>query len=62
MKLFIGDTDEPVCLRPSISGLKNRWCPEIVELMERMWAQDHNDRPTMTEVVEELTALVQQYR
>ncbi|KAH6918311.1 TKL/TKL-ccin protein kinase [Coprinopsis sp. MPI-PUGE-AT-0042] len=47
--------------RPSIAGLKKLWCPEIVELMERMWAQDHIDRPTMSEVVEELQALVKQY-
>ncbi|KIP08867.1 hypothetical protein PHLGIDRAFT_68661 [Phlebiopsis gigantea 11061_1 CR5-6] len=48
--------------RPSIHGLKTRWCPEIVDLMERMWAQDHNDRPTISEVVAELRTLAQQYR
>lgn len=48
--------------RPSVSGLRKHWCPEIVDLMERMWAHEHQDRPSMTEVVEELEHLVQQYR
>ena len=43
--------------RPPISGLRKHWCPEIVDLMERMWAQDANDRPDMTEVVHELERL-----
>jgi hypothetical protein len=30
--------------------------------MERMWAHEHADRPTMPEVVEELQALVQAAR
>jgi mitogen-activated protein kinase kinase kinase 13 len=30
--------------------------------MERMWAHEHQDRPTMSEVVQELQDLVQQYR
>lgn len=53
--------DEPT-LRPSLNGLRNRWCPEIVDLIERMWAQDHQDRPTMTEVVQEVEVLVRKYR
>jgi mitogen-activated protein kinase kinase kinase 13 len=44
--------------RPSIYGLRKQWCPEIVDLIERMWAQEHNDRPTMSEVVEELERLI----
>ncbi|CAL1705317.1 unnamed protein product [Somion occarium] len=48
--------------RPSVQGLRKQWCPEIVDLIERMWAQDHQDRPTMTEVVQELERLVQKYR
>ncbi|KAI0256887.1 hypothetical protein BJV78DRAFT_1167683 [Lactifluus subvellereus] len=44
--------------RPTMSGLRKQWCPEIVDLVERMWAQDHQDRPTMTEVVTELEELV----
>ncbi|KII89063.1 hypothetical protein PLICRDRAFT_40703 [Plicaturopsis crispa FD-325 SS-3] len=44
--------------RPSISGLRKQYCPEIVDLVERMWAHEHQDRPTMSEVVEELEMLV----
>jgi mitogen-activated protein kinase kinase kinase 13 len=51
-----------VHLRPSVSGLRKQWCPEIVDLIERMWAQDHQDRPTMTEVVTELEELVRKYK
>ena len=43
---------------PSVSGLRKQWSPEIVELMERMWAQDPHDRPTMTQVVEELETMM----
>ncbi|EGN95578.1 hypothetical protein SERLA73DRAFT_186672 [Serpula lacrymans var. lacrymans S7.3] len=46
--------------RPSISGLRKLWCPEIIELLERMWAHDPQDRPTMSEVVEELEHLASQ--
>jgi mitogen-activated protein kinase kinase kinase 13 len=48
--------------RPSVSGLRKQWCPEIVDLLERMWAHDHQDRPTMTEVVTELEELVRKYK
>ncbi|KAG6817823.1 hypothetical protein H0H87_003231, partial [Tephrocybe sp. NHM501043] len=44
--------------RPSVSGLRKQWCPEIVDLIERMWAQDHQERPTMSEVVEALEEMV----
>ncbi|CAA7271468.1 unnamed protein product [Cyclocybe aegerita] len=47
--------------RPSIAGLRKQWCPEIIDLVERMWAQEHQDRPTMTEVVEALEELVKKY-
>ncbi|KAG0697001.1 hypothetical protein DFH29DRAFT_174803 [Suillus ampliporus] len=40
--------------RPPITGLRKQWCPEIIDLLERMWAHDPNDRPTMSEVVKEL--------
>ena len=49
-------------LRPSVSGLRKQWCPEIVDLIERMWAQEHHDRPTITEVVTELEELVRKYK
>ncbi|KAF9484664.1 hypothetical protein BDN70DRAFT_797394 [Pholiota conissans] len=47
--------------RPSVAGLRKQWCPEIVDLIERMWAQEHQDRPTMSQVVETLEDLVAQY-
>ncbi|KAJ4487679.1 hypothetical protein J3R30DRAFT_3430302 [Lentinula aciculospora] len=47
--------------RPSLSGLRKQWCPDIVDLIERMWAQEHQDRPTMSEVVEALEDLVNMY-
>jgi hypothetical protein len=40
--------------RPSTSGLRKQWHPEILDLIESMWAQEHQDRPTMIEVVEKL--------
>ncbi|KAF8582190.1 kinase-like protein [Ramaria rubella] len=43
--------------RPSMAGLTKQWCPEIVKLIESMWAQEHKDRPDMTYVVEQLEAL-----
>jgi hypothetical protein len=52
-------TREP---RPSVSGLRKQWCPEIVELMERMWVHEAHDRPTMSQVVEELEVIHQQYK
>ena len=48
--------------RPSLSGLRKQWCPEIVNLIERMWAQDPNDRPTIAEVVEEIQDIIKEYR
>ncbi|EPS95171.1 hypothetical protein FOMPIDRAFT_1025916 [Fomitopsis schrenkii] len=48
--------------RPSTSGLRKQWCPEIVDLMERMWAHEPNDRPTMPQVVKDLEEIVRKYR
>jgi mitogen-activated protein kinase kinase kinase 13 len=48
--------------RPTMSGLRKQWCPEIVDLVERMWSQEHQDRPTMTEAVTELEELVRNYK
>ncbi|KAF9000925.1 hypothetical protein BDZ89DRAFT_1082154 [Hymenopellis radicata] len=42
-------------------GLKKQWCPEIVALIEKMWAHEHEQRPTMSEVVTELEDLVKCY-
>ncbi|THG99459.1 hypothetical protein EW026_g2886 [Hermanssonia centrifuga] len=48
--------------RPSVHGLRSRWCPEIVDLIEAMWAQESQARPAMSDVVRELEHLVQEYR
>ncbi|KAF5331125.1 hypothetical protein D9619_005371 [Psilocybe cf. subviscida] len=40
--------------RPPTASLKKQWGNEIVELIEHMWAQEHQNRPTMTEVVRAL--------
>lgn len=45
-----------------MSGLRKQWCPEIVDLIEHMWAQDPADRPTMSEVVQELERIKSLYR
>lgn len=47
--------------RPSMSGLRKQWCPEVVDLVEHMWQQDPRDRPTMSEVVATLKELVAIY-
>jgi serine/threonine protein kinase len=40
--------------RPSTTNLRKQWSSAIVDLIERMWAHQHDDRPTMSEVVEAL--------
>ncbi|CAE6481806.1 unnamed protein product [Rhizoctonia solani] len=47
--------------RPPINGLRKQYCPEIVDLVEKMWAQEAKDRPTIKRVVEELERLIQMY-
>jgi mitogen-activated protein kinase kinase kinase 13 len=47
---------------PAVAGLETQWCPEIVELMQRMWAQDAADRPDMKDVVIEVERLVKKYK
>ncbi|KAF8643787.1 hypothetical protein AX16_008806 [Volvariella volvacea WC 439] len=44
--------------RPPTHGLRRQWCPEIVDLIEHMWQQEHQDRPTMSEVVAVLEDIV----
>lgn len=53
---------DKLVFRPSISSLRKQYCPEVVDLVERMWAHDSAERPTMTEVVKELEHLVSVYR
>ncbi|ORY26231.1 hypothetical protein BCR39DRAFT_541526 [Naematelia encephala] len=44
--------------RPFIVGLRKAWGAEPVNLMERMWHQDPGERPTMTDVVADLEAMI----
>ncbi|CAE6436772.1 unnamed protein product [Rhizoctonia solani] len=48
-------------LRPPTNGLRKQYCTEIVDLVEKMWAQEPKERPTIKRVVEELERLVQIY-
>ncbi|KAI5124307.1 hypothetical protein M0805_008915 [Coniferiporia weirii] len=48
--------------RPSLSGIRKQWCPDVVDLVERMWAQDPQDRPGIAEIVEELQRIIKEYR
>lgn len=48
--------------RPSIAGLRKQYCPEVVDLVERMWAHEPVERPTMSQVVTELQSIVKQYK
>lgn len=45
-------------IRPSVANLRKQWGAEPVNLVERMWAQDPAQRPTMTDVVHDLEALI----
>ncbi|KAJ6597208.1 hypothetical protein DFH09DRAFT_904243 [Mycena vulgaris] len=40
--------------RPSTANLRKQWSSAIVDLIERMWAHEHQERPTMSEVVKAL--------
>ncbi|TXT08755.1 hypothetical protein VHUM_02883 [Vanrija humicola] len=44
--------------RPPLSGLRKHWGTEPVNLIERMWHQDPAERPTMSDVVADLEALI----
>ncbi|KAK0541022.1 hypothetical protein OC835_000342 [Tilletia horrida] len=48
--------------RPSTTFIRRQYGDEIVNLLERMWHQTPRDRPTMTEVCEELELLIAQKR
>lgn len=51
-----------IASRPSMRGLDKLWCHEVVELVEHMWAQEHVDRPTISQVVTTLEDLIATYR
>ncbi|KLT39753.1 kinase-like protein [Cutaneotrichosporon oleaginosum] len=44
--------------RPPLTGLRKHWGAEPVNLIERMWHQDPAERPTMSDVVADLEALL----
>ncbi len=45
-----------------MSGLRKQWCPEIIDLVERMWAQDPSERPDMSAIVKEVERIKSLYR
>ena len=45
--------------RPPTATMRRQWGGEIVDLVERMWAQDAKARPPMSEVVKDLEGFVQ---
>ena len=49
------------CSSPSIAGLRKQWCSEIIDLLERMWTHEHQDRPTISEVVEAIEELLSKH-
>ncbi|KAL7421198.1 hypothetical protein Q5752_004083 [Cryptotrichosporon argae] len=44
--------------RPSVAGLRKHWGDEAVDLVQRMWHQDPALRPTMSDVVDDLQAMI----
>ncbi|KDQ17892.1 hypothetical protein BOTBODRAFT_104603 [Botryobasidium botryosum FD-172 SS1] len=44
--------------RPPMNGLRKLWSPDLVELVEHMWAQEPHDRPTSVEVTNKLEYLI----
>lgn len=46
-------------MRPSTATMRRQWGGEILDLVEKMWAQIPAQRPTMTQVVQELEGLLQ---
>ncbi|MBW0495066.1 hypothetical protein O181_034781 [Austropuccinia psidii MF-1] len=45
-------------LRPATAGMRRQWGDEILNLVEKLWSQNPNDRPTMKEVLEELDLIL----
>lgn len=45
--------------RPSTATMRRQWGGDILDLVERMWAQDPKQRPDMSEVVEDLEGMIQ---
>ncbi|TIB72958.1 hypothetical protein E3Q23_03165 [Wallemia mellicola] len=45
-------------LRPSLNHFRRQWGGEILNLIERMWAQDGKHRPSAGQVVDELETII----
>lgn len=45
--------------RPPTATMRRQWGGEILDLVDKMWAQDPSDRPPMSEVVKELEGVIQ---
>jgi hypothetical protein len=48
--------------RPSTFAIRKRWGTEVVELLERMWQHDPADRPTMTDVKDDIQAILAEHK
>lgn len=44
--------------RPPVTNLRKHWGTDVVDLMERMWNHDPAERPTMTDVLDDLKAIL----
>ncbi|WAQ86909.1 hypothetical protein PtA15_7A638 [Puccinia triticina] len=49
-------------LRPATAGMRRQWGDEILNLVEKLWAQNPNDRPRMDAVLVELDAIVSTFK
>ncbi|PLW56441.1 hypothetical protein PCANC_04857 [Puccinia coronata f. sp. avenae] len=49
-------------LRPATAGMRRQWGDEILNLVEKLWAQNPADRPRMDAVLVELDAIVAGYK
>lgn len=57
-------TSDPniVIYRPSTFAIRKKWGSEVVQLLERMWQHDPADRPTMTDVKDDLQAILAEHK
>lgn len=49
-------------LRPATAGMRRQWGDEILNLVEKLWAQNPADRPRMKAVLKELDQIVTDYK
>ncbi|KAJ7874334.1 kinase-like domain-containing protein [Mycena olivaceomarginata] len=54
----IYETGNLLLHRLSMKGLRKRWSPALVSLIQNMWVQDPKERLTMSEVVEALENMI----